>query len=523
MTLSEAHDAKLAHKYRLAIEKYNQAASLIKKATGDDEHLFVGMIQQHIGSCYLSLEEYELAKFVILHAIKILVRNNVEESVAFEYRSRLAEPLVHLGELDAASALLKDTMEFFERSDAVGPDHFFVAIANDTAQMLHRKRGEYAKAQACARRALQIVEKQLGPKDPFTMDCRLKMAELFSLQGKHDVALAHVERIFKDQQRWSSLKEGVFVIQVALQQMIECGSLDDAQSMALKYLDSFVDEGHDLDSGATCQIRWLLANIYWLQGEEQKAEALLQAIRTADSSLLLTTVSRFFSSKPNTRFSIEVDEFSDLPAFQYTVILRLLNKKLAAPAAPAAARELQQALESSVQVQEVEEDELEAEEVVAEASETVEPASGTSGASGTDADARRLSAGCVLVASFESPDGGETVVPDVEVVMTEEMFGAHAPDVVIKNATPFTGLRKGRFLVEVKVYSDASRDTLLDTHRQLINSSYDSSAAGQREREAIRKRALQEREYEQQDRQLLSVLDEKYGDADVVEVAMGRA
>lgn len=90
-----------------------------------------------------------------------------------------------------ALALLEDDVR------AVGPDHPDVATSLSDLAILYSDRGEYTEAEPLFKRALTILENNLGSGDRFVADAVVNLAHCYYIQGRYDDAESLYNRALK--------------------------------------------------------------------------------------------------------------------------------------------------------------------------------------------------------------------------------------------------------------------------------------------------------------------------------------
>ncbi|HWB80901.1 MAG TPA: serine/threonine-protein kinase [Nannocystaceae bacterium] len=109
-----------------------------------------------------------------------------------ELRGQLAQVLYRRGKFDEAIANQRETLAAYER--VYGPEHPRVATASEGLGLyaLHGDQRELSRTQLT--RSVAIRERWFGPDDSSLVDVLGELAHLDSIEGKHDDALARLER-----------------------------------------------------------------------------------------------------------------------------------------------------------------------------------------------------------------------------------------------------------------------------------------------------------------------------------------
>jgi tetratricopeptide (TPR) repeat protein len=89
--------------------------ALALNQTHDPNHLFVGIIEHALAHCYLILEKYDIAKIKVTKALQILQSHNIEAETILDFKHRLAQAIIYLGEYDEAETIINATLDMGDK------------------------------------------------------------------------------------------------------------------------------------------------------------------------------------------------------------------------------------------------------------------------------------------------------------------------------------------------------------------------------------------------------------------------
>jgi len=183
--------------YLKAICYSESALSAFEKCNRKDREYNLAMNLGISGFSYLSLGDYDRAKYYFLRCIQITEKNRIK-GFGFAY-SGCGFAYQKLGSIENANSYFKKAKYYFEKeieNDAktLGEGHYKTGEAYMNYATLCSELGEFAASERLNRRAYKILITSLGGKHFLTYSCLYNYAQLFQRMGRYRQALEYCQK-----------------------------------------------------------------------------------------------------------------------------------------------------------------------------------------------------------------------------------------------------------------------------------------------------------------------------------------
>jgi eukaryotic-like serine/threonine-protein kinase len=169
-----------------------QARGILENLSPDEPHIRMFMVEQYLGSNRHYAGHFEAARSHLERALELRKARSSQRDLGYAFMvANLAGTLIELDELEAAEALLWESIDILE--DSLGPDHVHVAARRAVLGQLRLKQQRPAEALALLDQALEIFERAGHEDIVWLLYARGERAIALAQLGRTDQAQAYFE------------------------------------------------------------------------------------------------------------------------------------------------------------------------------------------------------------------------------------------------------------------------------------------------------------------------------------------
>jgi Tfp pilus assembly protein PilF len=184
--------------YPAAEARMNEALQMLREVYGD-AHEQIAITHDSLGHLYVLQRDFVRADANYTAALDVCARAKIRSEVCPRARNNLGQSLYRQQRTDQARTEMRRALD--ERKELFGPDHPTVAYSLSTLANVAAREGDAQESVELSEQAMAVLERnQLGASREAAL-ARNSYAQALMLSGRHEDALAQIERSIVDWKR----------------------------------------------------------------------------------------------------------------------------------------------------------------------------------------------------------------------------------------------------------------------------------------------------------------------------------